>query len=80
MKESLENEFLTWKANVFRLSLRKGTGIASRIRSNEVSLCDSSLQSTSDSKQKRGCCSLSPRSATQRPYVSSKGIIYACLK
>ncbi|VIO92366.1 Uncharacterized protein BM_BM11494 [Brugia malayi] len=58
-----------------KLSLRKCTGIAaaSRIRSNEISLRDSSLHSIGESKQKHGFCSLSPRSATERPYVYSKG-------
>uniref|UniRef100_A0AAF5Q386 Potassium channel domain-containing protein n=2 Tax=Wuchereria bancrofti TaxID=6293 RepID=A0AAF5Q386_WUCBA len=56
-----------------KLSLRKCTGIASRIRSNEISLRNSSLHSIGESKQKHGFFSLSPRSATERSYIYSKG-------
>ncbi|EFO20359.1 hypothetical protein LOAG_08130, partial [Loa loa] len=58
-----------------KVSLRKGApGMINRIRSNEISLRDSSLHSISESKQKRGCCNLSPKcAATERSYFTFKG-------
>lgn len=60
------------KIKCFRLSLRGGIGITSRIRSNELSLYDSSLP-ISESKQKRSC-TLSPKPAVEGLYALSKGI------
>ncbi|KAL4003823.1 Ion channel family protein [Acanthocheilonema viteae] len=52
---------------------KRSTGIAGRIRSNEMSLRDSLLRIDGESKQKRNCYSLSPRPPIERPYLSSKG-------
>uniref|UniRef100_A0A158Q8I4 Ion_trans_2 domain-containing protein n=1 Tax=Elaeophora elaphi TaxID=1147741 RepID=A0A158Q8I4_9BILA len=55
------------------LSIKRGTGLASRIRSSEIPLRDPSFRIVGDFKKKRGCCSLSPRPVAERPYISSKG-------
>lgn len=62
------------KIKRFRLSFKRDIGEGSRIRSNEISLRNSSIRSNSMSKQKRNFHSLSPRPATERPYIFSKGI------
>ncbi|VDK70016.1 unnamed protein product [Litomosoides sigmodontis] len=55
-----------------KLSFRRGVGIASRVRSNEVSLHDSSLLSDSESKQNRSCA-LPQKPAAEGLYVPFKG-------
>ncbi|CAG9532491.1 unnamed protein product [Cercopithifilaria johnstoni] len=59
-----------------KLSLRRKTRIASlanRIRLNDLSLRDSLLRSDGEFDQRRGCCNLSARLATEHSYISSKG-------